>query len=567
MRAVILVLTLLAASLAGCFQTPASTVDADAEPYSVSRVVRVHVDRENVDMLARIADEPSLIDAHRYDFLDPQLVIRVNRDIDPKLLTFTYTDRDGAEQTRPLSLLTGAPWLNPGSTVTVRTHMFSGGVLKTLQGEVLVDRTLDAPAWWEVGGYPAGIHMAPGARLVYDLSGEARQSFSLTDVKPSDPDLRYFLDNARANIVFEHDATLTLALAKASETITANDRHQARPLDIDVRGTLALPMEISFSGRNLTSGRVIDGGLEVRPATGLDYGLDGKLWWSTDGAPVRFDLDAATSKARVDVVAWLTGMPEAEEGFSCASKPRSAQCRPDEIPRELEDARSFGPDSFNLDMGAPVPDAAIVADLQRFLADDLRPGDEVHYRVDLQGGDIPGYERDAGFPDKLFFESVTRVLGRETVQVRAGTFDTYRVDQLIRTHVRTPEVRADDGSVFKPLDIQQKLVETTTWVDAESFVIVKSIATTPFDLGRIVDDVLGAIDARAWDDAPIARLAAENVDITATSTQSFELVERSGAARVAPWLLVGGMPLFFLAQEGIPSVLLDAADDETNAWS
>lgn len=568
--AFLLCVTLLAVSLAGCFQTPGSTVTTDDEPYSISRVVGVRVDATNIQRLEQIAEDPTLLEEYRYDFLDPQLVLRVNADVDPKKLTFTYTDREGIERTSPVSLLTGAPWLNPGATIVVPVHMFSGGVLKTVTGEVLADRTVDTPAWWTAGGYPLGISMDPGAELVYDLTADARQRFSLTDIKPTDRELRYHLSSAVADIATAQRATLTLAYDAASETIEAEERQQARPLRMSIDGSVSLPIELSFSGRNLSEDRAIAGGIEARPATGFNYSADGKLWWNTTNEPVRFDVDSASMTGKLDVIAWLTGMPEAEDHFSCASKTRLDQCRPKEIPKdEFEQTRSFGPDSWNLDgIHAPPVDPAILRDLEQFLADDLRPGDEIAYRVNLAGDDIPGYTPYGNYPEKIEIESVTRVLGTETVTVRAGTFETYKVDQLFRFRVVTPEIRGDDGSVFERLDVDQKVIESSTWIDTRNFAIVKSVVTMPMDLGRIADQVLDALDPQVWEGSPIERLTGSNVDLTTTSTHGMELAKTTGESRFSPWVLIGGLPLFFLAEEGLPQHFLeDPAEYVAPAWA
>lgn len=573
--AFLLCVTLLAVSVAGCFQAPGSTIDSEDEPFVITRVVRVHVDGDNIQRLQQIADNPALLDEYRYDFLDPQLVIRVNKDIEAKTLTFTFTDRSGAVKTQPVSLLTGASWLNPGSTVVVPAHMFSGGVLKDLAGTVLADRTVDTPAWWTVGGYPIGAHMAPGSELVYDIVGDVSQHFSVTAVKPKDESFPYFLDSAVADLAVQNRATLSLSYRDASETITAEERHQARPLSYALDGSLRMPLELSFSGRNLTTGRVISGGVEALDTTGFDYAVDGKLWWNETNAPVRVDIDAATMTPKVDVIAWLTGMPEAEGDFSCASKSRLDRCRPDEIPyADVEEARTFGPHTENLDGWTAAVDAAILRDLEQFLADDLRAGDEIEYSVDLDGAELPGYDEHGSYPEKIELQSITRVLGRETVTVAAGTFETYKADQMMRMRIVTPEQRGDDGTVFKRLDVQQKLIESSIWIDREDFLVVKSIATAPFNVGRVLDDVLDAVDAKTWAQAPIERLTSANVELTATSTQTMELTKSTGTSRLAPWVLIGGLPLFFLAEEGIPAYLLESgamygsADDAAGyAWT
>ena len=572
--AFLLCVTLLAVSFAGCFQAPGSTIDSEDEPYVITRVVRVHVDGDNIQRLQQIADNPTLLEEYRYDFLDPQLVIRVNKDTDAKTLTFTFTDRTGVVKTQPVSLLTGAEWLNPGSTVVIPAHMFSGGILKDLAGNVLADRTVDTPAWWTVGGYPIGAQMTPGSELVYDIVGDVSQRFSLTAVKPTDESFPYFLDSAVADLAVKNRATLSFAYRDASETITAEERHQARPLAFSIDGSLRTPLELSFSGRNLTTGRVISGGVEALDTTGFAYSVDGSLWWNDTNAPVRGDIDLATMTPKVDVIAWLTGMPEAEGDFSCASKSRLDRCRPDEIPyADIEQTQSFGPESENLDGWTPTVDAAILRDLEQFLADDLRAGDEIAYRIDLKGHELPGYDEHGRYPEKIEFESITRVLGRETVTVAAGTFETYKADQMMRIGIVTPEQREADGTVFKRLEVQQKVIESSIWIDRENFLVVKSIATAPFNVGRVLDDVLDAVDAKMWAGAPIERLTSANVEFTATSTQTMELTKATGTSRLAPWVLIGGLPLFFLAEEGIPAYLLESgamygeAGAESYAWS
>lgn len=566
--AIVVLATLVAAGLSGCFTAPGSTIQEDDTPFSISRQVRVHVDETNIDRVKDIANDPSLIADYRYEFLDPVLVIRSGVERDPTTLTFTYTDRLGATLTRPLNLLTGDPFLNPGDTVVVPVHMFSGGVLKDAQGNVLADRTLETPEWWKVGGYPTGVHMAPGAELTYGLKGDARQTFELTGLKPKEHD--YLLEVARADLAMNHEATITLVNGRASETITATERHQAHPLAIDVRGSLRVPSEVSFTARNITSGQPIEAGVQVLPTTGVAYAFDGDLWWNLSNEPVRFDLTKATMKPDVDVVAWLTGAPEFEEHFSCAGKPRSAQCQPDELEDErFREEQSFGPEEMPLDGWTSYVDPAIVRDLEAFLADGLRPGDHIAYSIKLTGQDLPGYESGKGMPELIQIEALTRVLGAETVTVAAGTFETYKVDQTLAMKIVTGESRSADGTVFKALTIDEKLVEGSTWIDQERYIPVKSVTSAPFKLGKILDDVMDAIDAQLWMDAPIERLTSDNVKLTTTATQSLELQKLSGDARFAPWILIGGTPLFFLAQEGLPAYLLqesESVDASEESW-
>lgn len=550
-------ITLLAAGFAGCFAAPGATLEPGADPFTVSRVVRVTVDEENVERLSQIADDPTLIEQFRYDFLDPSLVIRVSKSADPALYTFTYVDRAGETLTKPLNLLTGAPGLAPGDTIVVPVHMFSGGVLKKLDGTVLADRTTSAPDWWRVAGWPSGMHMSPNSQLVYDLAIDVRQSFELTGVQLKDEPYR--LDVLRASMGFENDATLSLTYGRDLQPVTAQTEHQARPLVVNVEGRLATPMELSFTGSNLTSGRAIDAGIEILPETALDYAFEGRMWWNESLHPVRFDLQSGSARMTVDAVAWLTGAPELEDSFSCASAPRSAQCRPDEIPyADLAEARTLTPDALDLDESWPTIDPAIERDLAAFLADDLAPGDEIAYSVTLRGQDLPGYEPDAGMPREIVVDAITRVLGEETVTVAAGTFETLKIDQMLTLRLATDPKRSADGTTFGALELDERLFETSTWLDKRDFTPVKMTMRAPFDVGRMVDEVLDAIDAETWMDAPIERTTSQNVQFSTTSTQTMELTKRVGDTRFAPWLMLGGLPLFFMAQEGLPYEALDA---------
>lgn len=546
---------LLAVGLSGCFQTPGSTLEAADEPFTISRQVRVHVDDGNIDRLMQVVDDPRLIDRFRYDFLDPQLVIRVGRDVDPKQVTLTYVDRDGVAQTQPLALLQGASVLRTGDTLSVPVHMFSGGQLKGVDGKVLADRTTKGASWFQVGGYPIGVSMAPGAELTYALGTAVTQTFSLTDVHPLEEP--YHVEALRARVQVRNDATMRLAYDRASETVTANERHQARPLHVDVEGTLSLPIEISLNAMNTTSRQTIDAGFEILPGSTFSYAGAGKLYWNDSREPVKLELDGGTASGQLDVIAWLTGAPELEEDFSCAGRSRIQQCRPTELDTaEIGRERTLGASTHDLDGWTSVVDPAIVADLQQFLADDLRAGDAVTYDLDIDGKRLPGYAAGNGYPERIGIEGTTRVLGGERISVAAGTFDTYKLSQMLRVRLQTSEYRSPGGMTFEAIEVDEKLYEGSVWLDNASFVVVKAHSTSPFDFGRVWDDVLDALDPRLWENAPISRLTSANVDVALTGTSTMELTSLKGDARFAPWLFIGGAPLFLLAQEGLPDWVL-----------
>lgn len=560
MRTVLAALLVVAPILAGCFAAqPTATIEGEGA-VTVSRVVTVHVDASNWASVAEAARDPSRLSRLRYDFLEPELVVTFHGETAPHLLTLRYTDREGRTTTKPFTEVTSLPLLKAGDSVRVPAHPFSGAVLKTTAGVVLANRSVEAPQWWSFGGAPLGVHMKAGSEVVYASRSLAAHQVELTSF--SLRDAPYAIDRASLAADLSDDGTLRFAHPREVADV---DGRRVRPLDVSWTGSTAFPITVEVQGRNLTTGQPVDGGIEVLPGSGVAYDLAARVWIGEDGAPVRADLRKLAITPQADAIAWLTGVREAEGEIDCAGAGRASQCRPDGVERAFGEPWSLEPQSFPLSDVADVVDAAFARDLRAYFADGLYPGDKVVWRVQLSGADVSG-DPDAAPFRLLDVEATTTATRHERVTVPAGAYDAIRVDSLLEMRILTNDLAGPDGMTLGALDVHERVYDATTWLERGTFLPVKAEASIPVDLGRVVGEVLDAMDRDGWAGTPFEPIASRNLDWTATSSMRLELTKDVGESRMAPWLMVGGFPLFLVAHDGFPAHLLDQAD-AYSSWS
>lgn len=537
-RALIAGAILASAILAGC-ASPGAGADG---ALTLNRQIRVTIDN-------RIADMGDDVDP--YDVITSSFIVRVGATpLAPAAATIVYQDRAGATVTRPLTDFVQATQLTQGMEVVIDDANLTSDAQLLVDGVVVASRARPPVDWWNVGGYPIGVRMDPGAKLSYRATGDATEAFALRDIEPTEDAPQYRVDLVEASIGFTYDATLDLSLAETPERVEATSAHDARALAWSVTGSGALPARIEARGTDLANGTTVEAGIESLAGTKADFDARGKLWWNLTGSPVRADLDGGSTTTKADVIAWLTGYDL--EDFSCSGKTRADQCRPTEMDLEgMGETQTIDASQEELDAGVGAPEMDVVANLTRFLSEDLVPGDQLRFDIDLDSTKMEDPDLGPTDPERILVRgsAALRAVGYERVTVAAGDFDAIKVVEQVDLRVEVGPTRDEDGKlVLNDFLLDQRLVDTTFWLAKDTFAPLRIHQTTPFDFGKVIDDLLAAMPEDAWTDAAVQRITGENIDLTIEATSTFELTQASGASRFSPWAIllgfnsVGAMP-------------------------
>lgn len=534
---------LVTAAFAGC----ATDVGASNDQLTLSRQIRVHFDSENLN--ARSDDV--------YDYVEAAFVVRVNGDpIVPATATIAYQDKEGRTVTRPLSDFTSLTSLTKGTEVRVGDANISSEAVLVVAGKEVASRARPHTEWWNVGGYPIGVKMTPGSALGYKMTGSGSESFTLTDLKgKGDMAEDFVVDRLAASFGVRFDGTMEVGLGSTPASVVAEHEHSAYPLDWRSKGHITLSASADATGRNLTTGRAITAGAQLTPDTGIDFDALGRVWWNVSGSPVRSDVSGGNWSSKVDATGWLTGAPELDSSFSCAGKAKADACHLTEIPKDVKSGAGTIPsDTTNLDTFPWDVDPEVVANLTRFLDEDLVPGDELRFDVDVDSAKLDGWSPSDG-PQSFHITgaAVLRADDFEKVTVAAGSFDALKVVERIDMTIDAGATEQSGKVVLKPFILQERFVDTTFWLQKDTFVPLRIEQTIPFDLNKVVDTAIDNLGEGAWDDAPIEKLTGQNVDAKVEATSAIELTRNVDGARFSPFVVIasfhglGALPGFAYA--------------------
>lgn len=544
--AFVIVALFVGAIFAGC-----ATPSAQAKSLTLNRQVRLHYDNQNADML----------DSDPYAFISSSFVVRVgDSPLSAAAATISFTDKAGVVVSRPLSDFTSVATLAPGAEVVIpETNLTSDAVL-SLDGVVLASRARAAQDWWVAGGYPIGFRMEPGALLSYTATVKGHEAMTLRDIESIDAEAPYRLDKLDASLGVEFAGTFDVSLASATENIQATSAHDARALAWKTKGTLSMPMLLDVAATNTSSGNKLEGGVQVLPNTGGSLDVSGKLWWNASQAPVRSDNDAGTVTTNADVISWLTGEDELVSEFSCAGKARGDGCRPSEF--ELEEANTtetIDASSTNLDNLPWSIQADVFSNLTRALSEDLVPGDELRFDIDVDRDHL-GDTDSSDLPNPFSFKAsaVLRAVQDERVTVAAGEFDAIKVVEQFDFSIVSGELRDSEGKLrMRAFTIDQRVIDTTFWLAKDTFVPLRVQTSSPFDLNKVVDNLINALPDETWAEASIKPITGDNVDFTVEVTSTLELASMTGKTSLSPWVslmgfhAVGSLP-FAIAGFAVP---------------
>lgn len=524
MRAAILFSVILLGSvLTGC--TGLFSDDPVVDPFSVSRVVVFTVDNANIERMENGEGDV-------YDFVSASFVVRVSESTQASALSISYTDEAGNDVTRPLNEFTSLDTLTAGSEVVVANVNLTSGASLQLGDVVVATRDRGPIDWWKVDGYPIGVAMAPGSVLHYRASSHTLETFGLHELFAEDAGYR--IDEATASFGVKYDGTFALSHAQAPQDVQAESQHRAHALSWKTEGRVQVPFSVSLSGEDLESGRQVSAGFELAEDSALMFDAFGKLWWNASLTPVRADLLGGNLSTAATLTAWLTGIDDVtEDDFSCAGTTRAERCEPSEF--DLGDFTQDGPidpSQTNLDRHPPVVDAEFLDHLTRLLSDEMRPGDEVRFNIDVDETTIPGVD------DKLRVrsEAALRAVAYEQVTVTAGTFEALRVVE--RVHVMLEIGRTHDPAgkvVFEPIHIEETLTETDFWLHKDTYVPLRVDQRMPFDFERVAHAMIEATPEHVWAEVGVEKPDTRSFSFSIEARGGLELTQLVGDVRFSPW--------------------------------
>jgi hypothetical protein len=519
------------AILAGC----ASPGGAQNPEFTLNRQVRFHVDNGNVET----KDDP-------YKFLSSTFIVRIgNAAVTPSAVSIVYQDRTGANVTKALSSFTDKASLAPGDEVRIEDANITSDAALVRDGATVVSRARAPEAWWVSEGYPIGFEMDPGSALGYKLTSEASETFALSNIKMKGEGAPT-LNSLTGKVGAVFSGTVDLAYAKDLADVQAHTMQSARAMTWKTAGTMGIPVVLEASMAVPDKGTVA-GGIESLPATSVSFDASGRVYWNASGAAVRTEVDGGNATTKLDVVGWQTGENPFGD-FSCAGKARSDQCRLTEVPDNGKEKTTPLPSSSqNLDEFPWNVAPEVVANLTRFLAEDIVPGDEFRFDVDVTLEGLKDYRPADGAPKhtRIAGGASMKATSFEDVTVAAGTFNALKIVERVDFLLDVGEaLDATGAQTFKPFHTEQKVVETTFWLERDTFTPLRIQQTVPLQMGEVVDALLRSVGDKGWTQAQIDPLGPNNVDLTIEGKVDLELAKKTGTSRFSPWLVLAGFHAF-----------------------
>lgn len=514
--------------LAGCF-TPGA--DADEPSFQISRSYAVTLDESRADDL-RGADTP---DEFVRRLVDASLVVRVAQ---AGAYTLTYTDKSGLPRTDVLTLEPGAPRAVAGVDPFTSATLLKGA-------ETVASRGPIPGNWWRIGDVPLGMSADAPAEAVYAYRSLASLDLELADITSDDGQGTLESLVARLSLPAVGELSWTLAQDGAEERLDL-----AAKLRVDdSRGSLAFFEAIGeMQGEPGTAGaEVVSGGASMEGGVSL---------WLRNDKLVAGKFNGGSVRADPVVYAWSTGAAAEEGEFPCAGKTRADKCTPEEIESVSETEQATEREDFDAD---------------EFEADDEEGRDVLRFFERL-------FAQDMGLYDSLVISATSSkkptqydpseftvsylhdltVSDRADVDLPAGKREAFVIVQTASIDVDVKKMGdrhcerwdADydcaewaERTYLRDYRLDETLVRSTLWLDATTFQPLKGDIAAPADIGALVRELVGRMQADAWDDWSIHALQDHNVRLTAKQEGSFEATKLAGNARFAPYvgLLLGGM--------------------------
>ena len=530
-RHALLILTLSGLVFGGVAGCLSDTVNADEPKLLVSRVHTLSIDRESMERADAAGDDP---EAALKELLRSDLVVRVDEAGDYSL---EYTDRDGAVKTE--RLVGAAPGLP--ATVADVDPFAPAKLLKG--GSVVFERKGNDQEWWRVGDIPLGLTMTSGAAGEYASRASVTESLALSDIDaPGGGDIH--LDSLRFSLRLPMQGTVSYELGAPTPEGAPLDLSATYLIPATDGDIVSAEIKATQNGQSGTAG-VVAGVKEALAKGGVRV-------WIQDGQPVAGQFTGGEVAVEPKVTMWADGFfGDMAEGSSCAGTSRSDNCQPEEIEAYRETFDASEKEEFPIEefpSAADDPEVKRAADFLRTLfAVDVMQGDKVQLVATFTGEDVPN--APPGFQGESRTEYTMEAVGNEKVSVPAGSFDTVKIVQSLRSRT-TSTPFSQDGEVYvKALNVDETFLRTTYWLDAATYQPIKMTAETPVDIDRLLKSVIASIGDGAWEQAGMEPIRENQWKVTASAEASYE------ATRIAPSTklsaLVGLLTAQALANSGI----------------
>lgn len=517
-----LVSLLVGVGLAGCFDDRGP--QGDDTTFSISRGWRLDLDNDAMRRLEGAADPFQELES----ILHASLTIRVGS---PGDYTLSYTTRLGETRNETLS------GLQPGVAHVVREVDPFAGARLTRGDETIAERQSVPFTGFAVGDVPLGARTAPGGASSYAYSLDVHTALQAAGLDGTgDIDLESV--DARVDLPLRGTINWTASDAGADGTrIDVNARVWSDTLEGGIARAL---IEATTEGGPLT------GGFEV-PALGL--AADGAAtFWFQDNRLAAAQSQGAGYAFAPTVYLWADGADAARFGQECAGKTRADACEPADLPRvdervapgerETMDGAGFEAETSQ--------EQRALRFMERLFALDMASGDEwvLAYAYDSSEDQ---YDR-SDFRFRITIE--TRVVSREQLAVRAGTFDALKVAQSARLQVDADSLSEYTGydvetgqsnysEVARGLDIDETVARQTFWLHAETFAPLKLEAETPVDADALLTRVMGSLTDAGWDSLGFQPIAPDDLTWNVNALVRAEAVTLDTQARFAPAVGMG----------------------------
>lgn len=502
----ILVVALVATAFAGCLAEQTSGIP------TISRVHTLTLTRDTLERADGRSEDPL---AALRELLATELVVRVQDEGD---YTLGYTDANGVAQTRAL---TGA---TPGTPIVVSgADPIAPAVLKRGEETISVRAGING-AWWHAGDVPLGFNMTQGAKASYDVRARVTESVSLTDL------------DVTSEKVHVQAATFELRLP-----IEGTVSWELQPPDglgspVFVSGDVRIPssagdlatldITATLDGKPGTAGAIA--GVDTASASG-----SAKMWFR-DGQPTGAQFLGSSVRADPRITMWADGafvdLAGGEESFSCAGTSRADACQPSEIEPFQEDTPAEERVAFDpVDLPRAEDDDAreAITLMERLFSLDIQAGDKAVVIGRADTADFGASGPDSARASALFEFSIEAV-GTEDVTVPAGTFQALKIVEVTRTKLEVAAVPGPNGPALREFSLDETIARTTFWLDTTTYMPLKLVAETPFDIDPILKRLVNALDPSVWEEIGGKPIDDSNWRVVALAESSYE------ATRITP---------------------------------
>lgn len=496
----LLVASLIATAFAGCLSS-----DTSGDP-AISRVHTLTLSRSTLERAGTHGDDPM---AALRELLTTDIVVRVQAEGD---YVVEYTDVAGDPKSQTL---TGA---TPGTPVTISgADPISPITLKRGEETVSVRGGVSA-TWWHMGDFPLGFNLTESSKSRYDFRSRVQETFTLSDIDVAEAGIR--IEDARFDLRLPMEGSASWELqpdaGEGSPVLLSADLRIPPASDL-----LTFDVVATQEGTPGTAG-VVAG---VTEATAR---ATGKLW-VRDNEPIAAQFTGAQAKLTPSATMWADGFfAELAGEMSCSGKSKSDGCQPTEIQTFDETVPAGEKEVFDETMyprAEDDDDREAIALMRNLFAQDILPGDKAIVIGLADSEDFAAGDPNAPSGDARFEFSI-EALQNEEITVPAGTFQTLKIIEELRTRVNLNEIHDPEGTpVLSTWSMDETIARTTFWLDARTYQPVKMDAQMPFDADALLKSIFNAIEPAAWD-----KLGGEPIDdsqwsVSVVAESSYELGE------------------------------------------